>query len=69
MEILNYEPISTKGKVLIDEKVFNELKKAYAEVQMTASVRKAKENYAKTGIKHDGDEALANLREKYVRKV
>ena len=67
--IADYEPIALDGKVVIERVIFDEMKKATIQLQTITAIQKAEENYKKTGTKHNGDEVLKNLRDKYVRKI
>ena len=66
-QIMSYKPTATNGKILVDKKIFEEMKALCVQAQVCNAIKTAEENYARTGIKHDADEVLAKLRAKYVR--
>ena len=64
---MSYKPTATNGKVLVDKKIFEEMRAICVQAQVYNAIKIAEENYARTGVKHDADEVLARLRAKYVR--
>ena len=64
---MNYQPIATDGKVLVDKKIFDEMKLLCSQAHINNSIIKAETNYAQSGNRLDGEKVLNNLREKYVQ--
>ena len=68
-QLMSYEPIATDGKVLIDKKVFDQMKLLCTQAHIMNSIQKAESNYAMSGKRYDGNKVLTELREKYVKKI
>ena len=64
MDFISIQPISTNGKVLIDEAVYNELKKTYIKARLLADLEKSEKQIA-DGQYSTSDEVFSKLRAKY----
>ena len=64
MNLMNYEPIATDGKVLIDKAVFEELRANYVRAQILAGIEESRQQI-REGKKAPSDEVFARLQKKY----
>jgi len=55
------------GKTMFDNEDFEELQRRIFRLQLENALMQAEENYARTGIKHDGRAVFAELRAKYAK--
>jgi len=63
-------PYAISGhEIRFDIDDFEEVKARYFNAVIDSAIRESEEDYARTGIEHDGRKVLADLRAKYVRKI